>query len=298
MKKLSQHLFDFARDETAGERLFFKLFEAMVVGLVVWTVWTWGFYILKIGDIVLPLGIARYIDISFMTRYNLSLFNAGLISLLLVAGFLRFWNYAYLGAFLLTHLQYAARYVLGEIPHSTNMLGMILLGLGLAMLAFKEPQYRHRFTLGFTYFFMGLGYSMAAVSKLVGTGFNWVDGHHLWLWLGEKGVDTLSKSGSLDYNWVQLLALDSYTLATAFLIFGLLAEASAFLMWWKPFRYPVMWVLLMLHIGIYMTMNIIFISSMYQLVFLGFPWAVGLDRLLKAEGPLLKGIESFSTRFV
>ena len=297
MNRLSRHLFDFDAPETNGERLFFKLFELMVLGLVIWTAWTWGYYILKIGDVVLPLGLSIYVDLSFMTQYNLSLINAGLITVLLAIGFFRAWRPAYLMAFLLLHVQYAARYVLGEIPHSTNMLGMMLLGLGLAAMIFREARLMRRFSLGFAYFFLGLGYTLAAFSKLIGTGPHWIDGRHMWLWLGEKGIDTLSKSGTLSHNFLQTSALDSQTLATLMLGVSLLTELCAFLMWWKPFRYPVVLAVLGLHLGIYFMLDIIFLPSMYQLVFLGLPWAVLLNQWLTKDHSLTHQINQFSLRF-
>lgn len=296
---LLEQLFDFERESTTGEAVFFKLFEAFVATGTLYLAWTWGAYILRISDVVLPLGLAQYVDVSFMFGNVLPLVNAGVISLLVLLGFFRLTRYAYLAAFLLLHLQYAARYSLGEIPHSANMLGMTVLAFALAMLIYDRPVHRRRFALGFTYFFVGLGYTLAGLSKLVGTGLAWSDGRHLWMWINEKGIDAFSKTGVLDYNWLQTLSLEQYWVATAFLTFGLLTELVAFLMWWKRFRMPVIVAVLGLHLGIYIIMNIMFYLSFIELIFLGFPWAVWIDRFLLASSlqTMLKPIEKMSLKF-
>lgn len=294
-----KHLFDFEREETTGEIVFFKIFELFVAGGTLFLAWTWGQYILRISDVVLPLGIAQYIDVSFLFEHSLSLVNAAVISVLVVLGFFRVTRYAYLGAFLLLHLQYAARYSLGEIPHSANMLGMTLLGVALAMVLFQTALHRRRFTMGFTYFFVGLGYTLAAVSKLVGTGITWPDGRHLWMWINEKSVDVLSKTGTMDMNWLQELALSDYTVATVFLAFGLLTELFAFLMWWRPLRTPVVLAVIGLHIGIDIVMRIFFYLAVIELALLALPWARLIDWALArpAVQRLLRPVERFSLRF-
>ena len=277
---LWRNLFDFEREETRGEILFFRIFEAFVALGTLYLAWTWGLYILRISDVVLPLGIAQYIDVSFFFGNVLPLVNAGLVTALIAAAFLRVSRWAYLGAFLLLHLQYAARYSLGEIPHSANMLGMTLLVLAVAMLVFRDARYQRRLTLGLTYFFVGLGYTLAGFSKLVGTGITWADGRHLWMWIYEKSIDLQAKTGVLDLNILQELALSHVSVATLFLAFGMLTELGAFLMWWRRFRFPVIVAVLGLHIGIFLVMNIMFYLSVFELLLLGPPWALWIDRWL------------------
>lgn len=297
--RLFKQLFDFDRPETPGEVLFFKLFELFIVYATLNLAWQWGFYTLRISDIVLPLGMARYVDVSFMFGDVLPLVNAALITILAVLGFFRVGRFAYLAAFLLLHLQYAARFSLGEIPHSANMLGMTLLGLALAMAAFDEARPRRRFTMGFTYFFVGLGYTLAAFCKLIATGPSWADGSHLWMWVFEKGVDAYAKTGVFGFNFLQELILGSHLLATVFLTIGLVTEFFAFLMWWPRFRTPVVLGVIALHVGIYVVMNILFIFSMYELIFLAFPWAVWIDRALRhaTVRALLRPLQGLSLRF-
>ena len=297
--KLAANLFDFERAETPGEVLFFKGFELFVAVFTAYLAWTWGLYILRISDVVLPLGIAYYVDVSFMFGNVLPLVNAGVISALALLGFFRVTRYAYFIAFLLLHLQYAARYSLGEIPHSANMFGMTLLGLGLAMLLFRESRYRRRFTLGFAYFYIGLGYTLAAFSKLVGSGLGWSDGRHLWMWIYEKSIDAFAKTGVLDYNLLQRLLLSDHGIATVFLTVGLLTEFFAFLMWWRRLRTPTILAVIALHFGIFFVMNIMFTLSVVELVLLAFPWAAWLDHGLERAGDTawLRRIHGVSLRF-
>jgi len=206
------------------------------------------------------------------------LVNAALITALVVAGFFRLGRWPYAVAFVFLLVQYAARFSLGEIPHSSNLAGMGLLGFAVGRLLYRERIDASRFAIGFSYFYIGLGYTLAAVSKFVARGISWVDGRHLWMWINEKSVDHLSKTGAVELNWLQEAALADRTVATLFLTVGLLTETFAFLVWWKRFRYPVCMAILGLHMGIYLTMNIMFILSVYELLILGLPWAFVLDR--------------------
>ena len=74
-----KNLFKTDKEPTKGEALFFKLFELFVIVFVLKYAWQWGPYIQQIGEVVLPLGIAQYIDVSFMFENNISLVNAALI---------------------------------------------------------------------------------------------------------------------------------------------------------------------------------------------------------------------------
>lgn len=293
---LLRNLFDFEKPQTKGELIFFKAFELFILWGVIDLAWTWGAYILRISDVVLPLGIARFVDVSFMFGHHLSMANAVIITGLMIAGFFRLTRYAYAAAFLLLHLQYAARYSLGEIPHSSNMLGMTLLGLSLGMLLFGNDLHRRRFTLGFTYFFIGLGYTLSGFCKLIGTGITWPDGRHLWMWINEKSIDAFAKTGVLEFNVLQELALSAYPIATVFLVFGLLTELFAFLSWWKRFRRPIYLAVIGLHLGIFIVMNIFFRISTFELIILALPWSAWLDRLAN-RAAWISVLERVSVRF-
>lgn len=293
---LSHNLFDFERPQTTGELIFFKGFELFLLLAVSNLAWSWGLYILRMSDVVLPLGVARYLDITFMFEHQLSLINAAAVTGLMLAGYFRLTRYAYFAGFLLLHVQYAARYTLGEIPHSSNMLGMTLLGLSLAMLLFSDDLHRRRFTLGFTYFFIGLGYTLSAFCKLIGTGITWPAGRHLWMWINEKSIDAFAKTGVLEFNLLQELALSGHATATIFLTIGLLTELFAFLAWWKKFRTPVLVAVIGLHVGIYLVMNIFFRLSVYELILLAFPWAAWLDGLTSRVS-WMQALERLSVRY-
>ena len=281
MQKLLTNLFDFERDDSVGEVLYYRIFELFIAYWVLYFAWTWGFYILKIGDVVLPLGIATHIDISFMFENNLSLFNAGAMTVLVALGFFRISRWGYFGALLLLHLQYVTRFCLGEISHGSNVIGMVLLGMSVGTLIYTERKQVRRFVYGFSYFFLGLGYSSAALCKLVATGPLWVDGSNMWLWIAERTVDTFSIAGVASYNWVQQLALDFHPVATLILTFGLLTEFFGFLMWFKRTRIVIMILLIMMHVGILLSMKINFPANNVVLVLLALPWAAYIDRGLK-----------------
>ncbi|GIV61044.1 MAG: hypothetical protein KatS3mg043_2133 [Rhodothermaceae bacterium] len=284
MNRLLKNLFDFERPETTGERLFYRLFELAVLYWVLHFAWDWGFYIQRIGEVVLPLGIAQYIDISFMFEHGVSLLNAGAITVAAALAFFRRWRYGYLAALLLLHLQYVSRFCLGEISHGSNIIGMVLVGMALAPLCFDDRDRQRRFVFGFSYFFLGLGYVSAAVCKLVASGPGWVDGRHLWMWIAERTVDTFSITGEIHYTWVQELALSAVPIATLILTFGLLAEFFAFLMWFKRTRPYIMTLLLTMHIGILLSMQINFPANNVMLLLLAYPWHAWIDRGLAHLG--------------
>lgn len=282
MRALSRELFSFGDGPaTTGEALYFRLVELFIVGFALKFCWAWGAYTQQIEAVLLPLGIANYIDVSFMFDHGWSLVCAGLVTLFCALGFLRLWRPSYLVAIFLFHLQYVARYCLGEISHGSNLIGMGVLALAMAALIFPNGTQRQRFTMGFLYFFIGLGYTSAAFCKLVGTGLFWPDGRHLWMWIAERQVDTISKLGAFSPNVVQDLVLWDYRVGTLVLVFGLLAELSGILMWWRRFRYPVVMTIVGMHLGIAVAMNIFFDASTYFLILLGLPWAAGLDWLLQ-----------------
>ncbi|ARA93925.1 hypothetical protein AWN76_012660 [Rhodothermaceae bacterium RA] len=282
LRSLWDNLFDYDRPETPGEVAFFRLFEGFIAVFVIEQVWRWGLYARRLDVLAVPHGLGQYVDLGWLLRHDLVLVNAAVITVLMGLGLLRRSRYAYLAAFLLMHLQYVARFSLGKVEHGANLLGMTLLGLSLGLLLFDAPRVQRRFTLGFTYFFVGLGYALAACSKLVGTGLHWADGRHLWLWIQEKGIDGWAQTGTLAYNALQELVLSAPGLATLFLALGLLAEASAPLIWWRRYRMPVLLALIGMHAGVYLIMGIQFRLFVLELILLALPWSAWIDRWIAA----------------
>lgn len=280
MGNLLPNLFSFGDNYKKGGRLHLALFELFVASYTIIYVWSWGKAILRIQDVVLPLGIANYIDVSIFFGNDYALVNAGIITICVIVAFFRNrLKWLYFPAFLLLHLQYVTRFSLGEIPHSSNLVGFSLLGLGLGGIFFRKIDRKLFFAFGFTIFFVGLGYTSASICKLIATGITWVDGNHLWLWIAEKGVDVLSATGSFDYSWVQQIALGSRFAATVILIIGIVTEMIGILLWWRKLRSYVILLIIGMHIGIYLSMNIFFLSYMIELILIGFPWYIALDKL-------------------
>jgi len=296
--KFWKHLLKYDRESTKGELIHFKVFELFVIGYVIFFAWDWGVYIQQIGEVVLPLGIAQYIDVSFMFDHGLSLINASLMTLFALFGFFRILpRYSYMIAFLCFHLHYVSRYSLGEISHGSNFIGMSLLALALSLLFFREPRTYRKFAFGFLFFFMGVGYTSAGISKLIGTGISWPDGSHLWLWMAERRVDVFSAGGSFSLNWIQELALQYRWFATLTLAFGLVAEVLGFLLWFDKTRPYIAVALIAMHYGVYLTMNIMFDMYIYELLILGFPWGIWLNSRLDHQNKILNYGYKWSARF-
>ncbi len=280
-QKLLHNLFDFEREETTGEIVVYRIFELVVVYWTIEYAWRCGPYMERLGDVVLPLGIAEYVDITFMFDSPAGVVNAIAMTLLMVAGYLRLWRPAYLVGLLLFHLHYVARFSQGEISHGSNFVGMAVLGIAVGTVLFKERKLVRRTAVGLCFFFFGLGYTTAAWCKLIGTGPNWSDGRHLWMWIQERTVDTFSNTGVVDYNWLQELALQHHWLATAILTFGLLTEFFGFLIWFKRFRAYAVTLVLGMHLGIWGVMKLTFSANTHLLFILAYRWDALLDRALE-----------------
>ena len=286
MNNFFANLFGFHENETPGQALHFKLFELYMVYHAIWTVWYWGRYTLRISDVVLPLGIAQYIDITFMYGNNLPLFNAAIISALLVLAFFRMVpSFTYMIALVLMHIQYVARFSLGEISHGAHLTAMTLLIFALGVWFFRDQVQQRKFIFASAFFYVGLSYVSAGVSKLIGTGPWWIDGHHLWIWMSEKSIDILSREGSFSYNWLQELAWISRPVATLILLSGLMIELFGAGLWFTKTRWISTTLIIGMHLGIMMTMNIRFDASIAQMLVIGYAWGWLFDRyLLTSEG--------------
>jgi len=289
---LLDNLFGFDRPDSPGQRAFAVLFELFVLYWVVAYAWSWAWYIQRTEDVVLPLGVARYIDLSFMFNGVAPKLNAALMTLFAVVGVLRLWRGAWLACLLSFHLQYTARFCLGEISHGSNLIGLVVLGFGIAGVAFVNRNHARRFAIGFTYFFVGLGYTTAAICKLVATGLTWVNGRHLWLWVAERRVDMYSTAATFDYTFVQSLAIDSHLAATLILVFGLVAEAFGWAIWFRRSRPFAMALLIAMHLGIIWSMGISFTSNTWLLVLLAYPWARLIDRTVGRTSDVARQIVS------
>lgn len=295
MMRILQNLFQFDEPDSVGTKIQLRAFEFFAVTYTLIYTWEWAFYIPRLSDVVLPLGLANYIDISVFFTNGISIYNAVLISLFtLIPLLFKRVRWLYAIAFVLFHLQHVARFSQGEIPHSANLVAFSLMGLGLAALFFKGMKNELSFAFGFTLFFFGLGYTSAAISKLVATGVTWVDGYHLWLWMGEKSIDILSLQGEFQYNWLQELAFNSRFLATLILSFGLITELLGFTIWFKKLRPYIVIMLIGMHVGIDLTMNIFFKTFTIQLIIMGFFWNRYINAIPGVEGlnehPLVKKI--------
>lgn len=284
MDSFYQSLFGLDRDESRGDWLLVRVLEMVMVAQVIMYVWRWASYMPRLTEVILPLGLANYMDVTFLFEPTAAMLNAALVSLLLLAGFLDRGRFTYLLALLFFHFQYVARYSQGEISHGSNLTAMVLLSFGLAAVFFQDRSVRRKVAFGFVLFFTGLGYVSAAFSKLIGTGPTWSDGVHMYLWMGERSIDRLSQDGQFEFNFLQQWMFDHYWLSTAILTFGLLVELSGFLLWFRKTRWLQATLLISMHVGIHWTMNIFFGPYIYLLLLVGYPWNEWADWLLNRSG--------------
>lgn len=273
-EKIGRELFEPQRSISPGELVFFKLFELFIAVYTIKYGWEWGIYSqLRNSEVVLPLGIANYIDVSFFFEHQMALVVAGLITHFTILAFLRKGpKWIYLVVMVLLHMQYVIRFSQGEIPHSSNLIGMGVFCFAIGAIFFPGKNKMPRFVLGAIIFFTGLGYTSAFFAKLIGTGIEWFDGRHLWLWISEKSIDILSRTGQWNPNLLQQIALGSTTMASIILLFGWLTEMIGITMWWKKLRPYSTTLIIGMHIGITISMNIRFDAFVMQLILIGYPW--------------------------
>lgn len=278
--EIGRQLFEPDREQTPGEVIFFRLFELFVAGYTIYFVWKWGFYTeLRNTEVVLPLGLANYFDVSLLFSHNITLINAAIITLLLIPAYMRRGpRWIYMVILILFHIQHVARFSQGEIPHSQHLIGMSVFCFAIGTIFFPDPKKLPRFVLGAIIFFIGLGYTSAFFAKLIGTGLTWADGRHLWLWISEKSIDILSREGIYSPNFLQQAALASTLAATVILLIGWLTELIGFTMWWNKLRPYTTTLLIGMHFGITLTMNIRFDAFVMQLILVGYPWYLLIDR--------------------
>lgn len=284
--RLATELFDFARPDTPGERWFFRIFELFIAAWTLQHVWTWASFLPRIEGVVLPLGLANYVDVSFMFNAAFAYLAAATLTLLLFLALLYRFRFAYWGVLLLFHLFYVSRYSLGEISHGSNFIGTAVLALALGVSLFKkEARPRMRFVFGLLFLLFGLGYTSAGVCKLVATGIDWPMGEHLRLWMGERYIDVTSSRGFKELSPFQQLALEHTSIGTAALTFGLVAELGGFLVWFRRTRVLAITALILMHVGVDLSMDIYFGHNIYILLLLGYPWSRLLDRLHRRLSP-------------
>lgn len=288
-ERIGNQLFEPNRNSSPGELLFFKIFELFIVFYTIKYAWDWGFYAhLRNSEVVLPLGLANYIDVSFFFQNMGALVVAGLITIFSVLAFFRNgseWMYPIV--MILLHLQYVIRFSQGEIPHSSNLIGMAVFCFAIGALFFPGKEKMPRFVMGSIIFFVGLGYTSAFIAKMIGTGINWYDGRHLWLWISEKSIDILSREGVYQANFLQQMALNSTAVASIILLIGWLTEMIGITMWWKKLRPYTTTLIIGMHLGITMTMNIRFDAFVIQLILIGYPWYKLLDQFVKSTPVLV-----------
>jgi len=278
-QRFFRQLFNFHGIETKGERTFWRFVEACICLFAIQHTWLWGFYIPQLSGVILPLGFAGYFDLSaVMFNDYASYINATVATIFIFFAYFRLWRWSYLVAVFLFHLQYISRYSQGEISHEGHMVGVGILMLAVATLTFKDERLKRRFAHGLLIFYVGFGYFTASVCKLIATGITWVNGSHMHLWMGERSTDVLSQFGAFEFNLLQEYMLEYHWLSTLILTFGLLAEASGVLYWFKKTRPFVGIVLIAMHFGILFSMNIHFDKCVYILLLLSFPWADLLDK--------------------
>ncbi|MEM6291547.1 MAG: hypothetical protein AAGA54_09790 [Myxococcota bacterium] len=278
---LADQLFGFERSASRGDRIFLRVFELFIVGWTLQFAWTWFATLQRLEAVVLPLGLANYVDVSVFFAPTPALVLTVALTVSLALGVFRKGRFAYAVALVLFHLAYVSRYSLGEISHGSHFIGMAVLGLAIGTAAFHEHEEAvGKFSVGFAYFLYGIGYTSASLCKLIGSGIGWPKGDHFALWVGERSVDVMSTFGTFELNVLQDFSLRFPILGTAALTFGLLAEIAGVLMWFRKLRMWVMTALIAMHVGVELSLNIYFGHNIYVLVLLAYPWGRWLDRFL------------------
>ncbi len=259
--------------ETPATRLQARVLEGFLVASMLRYCWRWASVMYDFREVIRPHGVARYVDLRFLFG-PAAYWNAAFVTVAALLGASRVSpRVGYSLALCGFHIQCVGRHSQGKLFHDSTFIGIGMVVLSAAMWLFHDPANRRVFTLGASVFCYGLSYVSAAVSKLVHTGPSWIDGRHMWLWIAEKSVDGMAARGTMELSWLQERILASYTLATAILTIGLCSELAGFLLWFRRTRPLIALALLGMHVGIYLTMDILFESNIYLMLIMAVPWA-------------------------
>src|SRR5690349_18612138 len=143
-----RQLFDPDELETAGQRAQMLCLELLVLVRAQYELWTWAAIIPSQPEILAPTALGTLVDVSFMLRDpKYAELNAIACGLLMLLSLTRLWRGGYALAFVSLSLQFAARYGMGKVQHGSTMLGMAVLALAIAHLAYKREDLRRKATL-------------------------------------------------------------------------------------------------------------------------------------------------------
>ncbi len=277
---LADHLFPLDRPETRGECLHARIVEGFAALSAVVFAFRWAEYLQGVSSLPFPTGVARWLPLDWVLAPGVAFGAVGLLALLVGLGWARVTRWAYPAAIVVLHLMYAARHSLGKTSHGSHLVGLTLLAFAIAVVSFRDESVRRRVGVGMALFFVGLSYLWAAVSKLVASGGMWSDGRHLVLWIAEKQVDLLSRTGADGLNVLQEMVLAAPWVGTVLLTIGVVSEACGPLLWWRQTRVWAALLLIGMHIGILLTMNIFFYTYIVHLAILALPWSSLFDLML------------------
>ncbi len=157
---------------------------------------------------------------------------------------------------------------------------MSVLAFALGALLFRERQSSvRRFAFGFLFFMFGIGYTSAGLCKLIGTGIDWPSAAHFALWVGERTIDVTSREGAFQPTVLQTLGLAHPWFATASLGFGLGIELAGLGLWFRRSRPWVLVGLVAMHVGVDLTLDILFVYNIVMLCLLALPIPMAVDHL-------------------
>lgn len=277
--RVTQEILELHRPVTRGERAAFRVFEFFIVGGLCLFTWTWAGEISRMDANVLQAGSATYAD-ALLDSKPVAWGNAGLITLALGLGWFRILDrYAYLAAVPLIHLQFVACYWPLDGLHHSHWLGLSLLAIGLAFFLFANKDLRTRFALGATYILVGVGYVLSAMSKLRQTGFDWIDGRNLQMFISMNQVHRISKNQSFGLNGLQEWVVNNSWVATFILAPALLIELLGLLICLRRARPYYVTAVISMHLGIAAVMEIYFTWNIALLALIGYPWPAIIDRI-------------------
>lgn len=251
-----------------------RALEIVTTLLAVRAAMSWTIDLGTIHSVTTPTGIGTLVDLSplYGTVVPWSIFAGIVVSLLVgVTGWSR---HAYFVAVALLHLQFCLRFVHGKVPHTEHLLGLVLLGFGVAHVVTRDPVRFRRLSLEYATGALVALYFLAAVTKLAVTGPSWVDGANLALWISRKHLDVFSASGIEPHGYLADLALRSRLVGTSILSAGLLIELASPLAFVERFRRRMLLLFMGLHVGISLTLHIHFVNCLAILLTMAFAWEV------------------------
>lgn len=172
-------------------------------------------------------------------------------------------------------------YSYGKMGHSTHLLALILIGYVLYYFFFNyKDKTKWNIPIILSFIFISLYYFLSFLAKIYISQTEWINSYSLRIWINFKMWDSLGFNSNFTPNILQTIILSSPAAALLLSLYTLVIEflggISVFITKYRPVIYAG---LVLLHVGIYFSMGIVFLGNILILAYLITDWPVQTKKL-------------------